>query len=1015
MLAASIAKIGDVLGYLATDFAKRPQAHQSRSAYRNVPYTLAKAQPNGVMVRTVNDTVLVKAIANAKGGKKLAAQLESIGATVTGMYGVMVSAAVPVSVMAKVAALSTLNYADAEYGPVNSVGRTEDYGEQSMNSDRARHDYAVDGTGVTVGVISDSYGKKSAPFTTPAQDIANGDLPASPNVVKDYTGTGTDEGRAMMQIVHDVAPGANEAFYTADVSEADFAAGIITLAKPVASGGAGAKVVVDDVFYFDEPYFQDGVVAQAVDTVYNTYGTSYFSSAGNFARSSYESNFSAVSATPAVLGAGVYHDFDPSAATSVYQQITIPSGSTVRLSMQWDAPYASASSNAGGSASPTNSVGLYLMNSAQTALLTSSTTSRVGGDAYQLLGYTNSTGAAITAYVAIKTLAGANPGYIKYNCYNATINTFATNSPASFGHSNATHAVGVGAAEYTSTPAFGVSPAVKESFTSAGGTGFRFNANGTPKAVPEVRAQPSVTGPDGAATSFFSSQLIYDAQFHFYGTSAAAPHVAAVAALMLQSRPALSNAQIYSTLQSTASDMGPAGFDAETGYGFVQADKALAAVSGSNISGNVYRDLNKNGIKDGSDTNVVGQSVFFDSNNNGLLDSGSGTVSGTPSLAIPDAAATYSIPSRVSTSLNTNYGGRVTGVTVSLTATHPFASDLGFTLITPSGVRIPLMTVVGNYQGGGTGYNLTFSDAAATSVQSAISAGVLSGTYKPQSKLSTAIGENATGTWQLEGRDYLLNNVGTLNSWSLTLNYADTSIATDGSGNYNFAGVAPSTYFGTYCVRTAALAGFTTTSATDLNVGVFTAYAGTNFAFVQTPLTIASVVLDDGTAQRSMIRSVTLTFNGIVTTVGALAVGVAGTAGTSGTYLAQPGAITSPAAGQTQVKFTWSGAGLSSTSLPDGRYNLTINGNLITDSTGQKLDAANNGTAGSTRSVALHRLYADIDGNAVVNFNDFLGLQNAYNTTAGTPAFVSGFDSNSDNVIDFNDFLALQNNFNKTI
>ena len=101
-----------------------------------------------------------------------AAQLQDLGATVTGMYGVMVSAAVPVSVLAKVAALSTLNYADAEYGPVTSAGRTEDYGEQSMNSDRARHDYAVDGTGVTVGVISDSYNKKSAPFTTAAQDIA---------------------------------------------------------------------------------------------------------------------------------------------------------------------------------------------------------------------------------------------------------------------------------------------------------------------------------------------------------------------------------------------------------------------------------------------------------------------------------------------------------------------------------------------------------------------------------------------------------------------------------------------------------------------------------------------------------------------------------------------------------------------------------------------------------------------------------------------------------------------------
>jgi hypothetical protein len=59
----------------------------------------------------------------------------------------------------------------------------------------------------------------------------------------------------MMQIIHDIAPGADLAFYTAFYSEQDFANGILALAA------AGCKVIVDDVSYFDEPFFQNGVVA----------------------------------------------------------------------------------------------------------------------------------------------------------------------------------------------------------------------------------------------------------------------------------------------------------------------------------------------------------------------------------------------------------------------------------------------------------------------------------------------------------------------------------------------------------------------------------------------------------------------------------------------------------------------------------------------------------------------------------------------------------------------------------
>jgi len=51
-------------------------------------------------------------------------------------------------------------------------------------------------------------------------------------------------------------------FRQADNSEASFAQNILDLRNV-----SGCDIIVDDVFYFDEPVFQDGIVAQAVTTV----------------------------------------------------------------------------------------------------------------------------------------------------------------------------------------------------------------------------------------------------------------------------------------------------------------------------------------------------------------------------------------------------------------------------------------------------------------------------------------------------------------------------------------------------------------------------------------------------------------------------------------------------------------------------------------------------------------------------------------------------------------------------
>ncbi len=162
-------------------------------------------------------------------------------------------------------------------------GSVRSEGDVQLSAAAARAGFGVDGSGVTVGILSDSYDRDLFAVTHAADDLLSGDLPGpgspcgsgTPVAVLDDTESGgEDEGRGMAQIVHDLAPGASLSFATAFTSELGFASNIRALAA------AGAEVVVDDVGYFQEPFFQDGPVAVAINDVVAG-GASYFSAAGN--------------------------------------------------------------------------------------------------------------------------------------------------------------------------------------------------------------------------------------------------------------------------------------------------------------------------------------------------------------------------------------------------------------------------------------------------------------------------------------------------------------------------------------------------------------------------------------------------------------------------------------------------------------------------------------------------------------------------------------------------------------
>jgi hypothetical protein len=541
--------------------------------------------------------------------------------------------------------------------PRTRTGAVMTQGDYAQHSDTVRSANSLDGTGITVGVLSDSYncyavygmadsgvpasgdtGYASNGFTaTAATDISSDDLPSSVNVVEEAEAENGgcmnygapfqlpfgDEGRAMMQVVHDVAPGASLAFYTAVNSEADFASGIVTLGTPLAQGGAvAAQVIADDVGYPDEPFFQDGLIAEAVDQV-EGYGVAYFSAAGNDGYLGYDNlapSF-ATAGTGATAGEHLL-SWDTSGATATTTlPVTIPAmipGEFVAIVLEWDQPYVTGAPNSGGATAQLNLcaenvTGNDVITDDDLNTLSTGCTgvNSLGNDPVQVLIVANPADSGgnseqATLNVVVGLASGTPPGRIKLavedDGLGSTINSFATNTGTLQGHPGAAGAMAVGAAFFFDTPACGESPALLEAFSSEGGTPILFDSTGARLATPVTRQKPDIVGPDGGNDTFLGFTLassgVTGGQLNttdascqnnasypnFFGTSAATPHIAAIAALLLQANASLTPTQIYTALRdSTVAATAMVGTTSTSsadfvGAGFVQADTAATLI-----------------------------------------------------------------------------------------------------------------------------------------------------------------------------------------------------------------------------------------------------------------------------------------------------------------------------------------------------------------------------------------------------------------------------------------------------
>jgi subtilisin family serine protease len=504
-------------------------------------------------------------------------QLIQLGLQYGTQDGNVISGYFPVSRLPYISGIPSLNFADISMRKNNS-GLVTSQGDISMYSDISREYFNLDGDGINVGIISDSFDGTGKNL---AKGIASGDLPKNTEILLDVSGA-SDEGRAMAEIVHDIAPGAGIKFHTGWTGMAGMSQGIRNLAN------ANCQIIVDDILYIAEPFFADGIIAQAVTDVVLNNNVTYFAAAGNFGRKAIVSEFRPSSKRG--LNNALVHDFDPRSKDKPRLNFILGSG-TAYFILQWQDPYASLNSPGSPPNGAKTDYDLILYDGHDSSVYSgwASIENNIGKDPIEILVFNNPGGMAKRMSLGIELQSGQNPpppfhliwiGPLLWE-YEMILNVpDHVNGPTIYGHANSYNAIACGAVYYIYTPPFlpnnGVEEIWLQSYSSAGGIPILFLPDGSP--TYDLRLKPNICAPDGANTTFFGQDQDGDGWPNFFGTSAAAPHAAGVAALALSKAKNYPPHLLKDMLQRTATDMNQPGFDWGTGFGFINAYNALSKI-----------------------------------------------------------------------------------------------------------------------------------------------------------------------------------------------------------------------------------------------------------------------------------------------------------------------------------------------------------------------------------------------------------------------------------------------------
>jgi hypothetical protein len=516
-----------------------------------------------------------------------------------------------------------VNYAPP---PLTRKGLANSRAPKAMRSDTLSNRLDVDGSGQIVGIVSDSFAQTDDvrdSNTFPAKGQAgilqdsrpqdSGDLPSRVSLLKDDTRDGIDEGAAMAELIHDVAPGAALAFYTAGQSRASMAEAIEALCD------GNATVVVDDILFLTESVYQDDLPAIAIQNCVAK-GIPYLTAAGNDGDLAYR--FEYRDANPAVDEQGTQatptgndlHNWS-SDGSDRFLSLTVAPNSKLFLVLNWNQPNQSVNPNGGS----TIDLDLYAttiplvsaLNANALGFYASSVNQQGGdgtakGDAVEFLELQTGSQSQ-TFYVAIEHFDGSQDS-IPQNAatpleFRLLISgdgeienaEYAFNAPSIWGHSLSSASIAVAAVPWWESPQYvpqfyttaGIDP---EPFSSRGGSvQFQFDSSGN--FALSTRQAPSFASIDGNNNTFLGSDANAtpnedgepDGYPNFFGTSAAAPNAAAVYTLLKHAFPDVSPEGIFQALKDTAIDVdgrrAAVGDDDVSGAGLIDAEAAAVKLA----------------------------------------------------------------------------------------------------------------------------------------------------------------------------------------------------------------------------------------------------------------------------------------------------------------------------------------------------------------------------------------------------------------------------------------------------
>lgn len=505
----------------------------------------------------------------------------------------IIQARIPAPVLSRAASLPGVKRLSVPRYAVTDTGSVTTAGDTALRALRTRDEYGVDGAGVRIGVISDGINGLS-------EAIATGDIPPTTfvhsgqtlvlttggvtatsfrhdfDLEAGLTGTGSRgaEGVALLEILHDMAPGAR-LFFANFATDLEFSAAVDFLASRT-------DVLVDDISFFGGPYDgrSDVSVAAAASLANPVHPLrAIFTTAGNRAQEHYEEPYieSAQDGLPLVGAAGRLHLFQPTASTvdagvsapGPANQIYLQTGQSVVMFLTWDDPPGASS----------NDYDLHLFRNDVGEPVAASGGAQTGTqDPLEVLAFINTGRPGLFDIMVHNYLDLAEPRLLELFMIQRPFRSLFAGNGAALSFSTPSGSIPMMAdagGGVITVGAIGARDAGLDTIEEFSGRG----------PTNDGRMKPDLSGIDGVAVTGAGG---FPASFT--GTSAAAPHAAALTALLLQTAPclmgdpgdpdaALERSILRQTLLGRAVDLGEPGPDDVFGHGRADAfDAATAAL-----------------------------------------------------------------------------------------------------------------------------------------------------------------------------------------------------------------------------------------------------------------------------------------------------------------------------------------------------------------------------------------------------------------------------------------------------